>query len=115
MRQGLYVQKAPPPDAPLGADFSAKLRRLARYRAVWGDCAVPCAHAVQSSICQRYPHLQCPSATVLVWRDSAAPISLTIIGMLRNVLLSTPVTCTKHAMICGAGPHLLGRLIRARY
>ena len=47
VRQGLHVQKAPPPDAPLGVNFSAMLQRLARYRAVWGDCAVPCAHAVQ--------------------------------------------------------------------
>lgn len=58
--------------------------------------------------CQCYPHLQCPSATVLVWRDSAAPIILTMIGILRDVLLSTSVTCTKRSMSCGAGPRLLG-------
>lgn len=110
MRQGLHVQKAPPPNAPLGADFSAKLQRLARYRAVWGDCAVPCAHAVQLSTCQCLPHLQCSSVIVLVWRDSAAPIIPTMMWTLRNVLLSTSVTCTNHAMSCGAGPRLLGSI-----
>jgi len=43
VRPDAHKLAEPPPDAPLGAAFRALALRLARYRAAWGDCDVPCA------------------------------------------------------------------------
>ena len=43
MRPDAHKLAEPPPDAPLGAAFRARALRLARFRAAWGDCDVPCA------------------------------------------------------------------------